>query len=60
MEESLVFRTETRQLMMKRYRDGGGFFLACKDFLENVRPFIPRLRFFFFFFFLKWRLARAR
>ena len=29
---------------------GGGFFLACKGFLENVRQFIPRLRFFFFLF----------
>ena len=36
----------------------GGFFLACEDFWENLRPFIPRLRFFFFFF-LKWRLIRA-
>ena len=36
---------------------GGGFFLACEDFWENVRQFIPRLR--FFFFFLKWRLACA-
>ena len=26
-----------------------------RGFLENVRQFIPRLR----FFFLKWRLARA-
>ena len=25
---------------------GGGFFLACEDFGENVRPFIPRQRFF--------------
>ena len=24
--------------------DGGGFFLACEDFGENVPPFIPRLR----------------
>ena len=36
----------------------GGFFLACEDFGENVRQFIPRLRFFSFFL-LKWRLARA-
>ena len=36
----------------------GGFFLARDDFWENVRPFIPRLRFFSSFF-LKWRLARA-
>ena len=28
---------------------GGGFFLACEDFWENVRQFMPRLRFFFFF-----------
>ena len=28
----------------------GGFFLACDDILENVRPFIPRLRLFFFFY----------
>ena len=26
-----------------------GFFLACKDFWETVRKFIPRLRFCFFF-----------
>ena len=31
-------------------------FLRVRGFLENVRQFIPRLR---FFFFLKWRLARA-
>ena len=43
----------------------GGFFLACEDFWENVRQFIPRLCFLFFFtfllsfFFLKWRLAGA-
>ena len=34
--------------------DGGGFFLACENFCENVRPAIPLLR-----FFSKWRLARA-
>ena len=28
---------------------GGGFYLVCEDFWENVRQFIPRLRFFFFF-----------
>ena len=28
-----------------------GLFLACEDFWENVRQFIPRLRFFFLFFF---------
>ena len=33
---------------------GGGFFLACEDFCEKVRPFSPRLR-----FFLKWRLQRS-
>ena len=55
-----------------RYTCGGGgvFFLACKDFWENVQQFIPRLRFFFLSFFLffyfyfyyffgKWRLACA-
>ena len=26
---------------------GDGCFLACEDFFENVRQFIPRLRFFF-------------
>ena len=26
---------------------GGDFFLACEDFGENVRSFIPRPRFFF-------------
>ena len=29
--------------------DGGGFFLACEVFGENVRQFIPRLRFLIFF-----------
>ena len=29
---------------------GGGIFFACEDFGENVRSFIPCLRFFFFFF----------
>ena len=35
---------------------GGGFFLASEDWWENVRPFIPRLRFSFFFlsFFLSF------
>ena len=28
---------------------GGGFFLACEDFGEKVRPFIPCLRFLIFF-----------
>ena len=34
--------------------DGGGvdgFFLACEDFWDNTRQFIPRLRFFFSLFF---------
>ena len=25
----------------------GGFYLACENVWENVRPIIPRLRFFF-------------
>ena len=28
---------------------GSGFFFAYEDFFENVRSFIPRMRFFFFF-----------
>ena len=27
----------------------GGFFLACEDFLENVRSFMLHFAFFFFF-----------
>ena len=36
---------------------GGGFYSRLREFRENVRLFIPRLR--IFFFFVKWRLARA-
>ena len=32
------------------------FFLACEDFGDNIRHFMPRLQ---FFFFLKWILGRA-
>ena len=34
-------------------------FPRVRGFWENVRQFIPQLRFFFLFF-LKWRLARAQ
>ena len=34
----------------RRFLHGGGFYLTCEDFWENVRQFIPRCAFFFFFF----------
>ena len=40
------------------FSGGDGFFSRLRRFWENVRLFIPRLRFFFFFF-PRWKLARA-
>ena len=51
-----MWATATRSRKAKIDGYNGGFFLDCEDLGGNVRPFIPRLR---FFFFLKWRLARA-
>ena len=37
-------------LCTPQLRGGGVFFPRVRGFLENVRQFIPRLRFFFFLF----------
>ena len=41
-----------------RFGDGVWLFPRLRELWDNVRPFIPRLRFFFSFL-CKWRLARA-
>ena len=43
-----VYLAQHNPAGMAKGGGGGGLFLACKGFGENVRPFMLRLHFFFF------------